>query len=258
MSQLYTCLFGDRTASLFSKQKWALPTQDGEPGEWVEALPGTFLAGTDAPYQVFYKWGADVWAIEGDKCVAVYPERSCFHRARLLHKIANPAWLQRAIAFVDSIKGTPWFVPQIAPNPAWRMFWGKTAFEARELARMAFRNECGMQVERDKSTFEVWKAVVKPINSACRWAVYEMGQPNANAAVWNALATMVSDKKMRRVIATDAKETVQQMLLCLIASDMPEVQTHLEYMQQRWAVWQAGYGLFGDVEGAFYVYGVGE
>ena len=58
----------------------------------------------------------------------------------------------------------------------------------------------------------------------------------------------------RAAAGAAARDAALYIVVCHVCADLPLDQAHRDHAAARWAVWQAGYGLFCDVGGVLYVY----
>ncbi len=134
---------------------WSLPRQraDGtwRPGRWHHvageiAVCDNGLHLTMEPVR-WLKLGAEVYAAEGAGASDAAGDKIAYRRARLTRPAPEqiPAWWPVVEHFCrEEIPTTPWFRPDGAPDPAWRLFtaptWDAAGDAARDAARGAARD----------------------------------------------------------------------------------------------------------------------
>lgn len=144
--------------------------------------------------------------------------------------------LPAAVAeFVESIKDVAFFSNAGAIDPAWRMF------ETRKEAWYSCRNE-----PRSAS----WKAAVNATKNAVKTGLQAEQYNEAWYLAWGETWRVVGNH------AADAARDAALLAQCLLVEDQTHMTKWVAYSRERWAVWQAGYGLFEDVDltNSFYVY----
>ncbi len=142
--------------------------------------------------------------------------------------------------FIASLKDINWFgnhgdLPK-----------GVLMFETRKAAQVAARDaeyaaawEAAEEESYDVAWSKAWTAV--------RGAADDAGRSTAWDAAWGATR--------RALYAVEgAVGDAGLYASYLVAADLPIPQRHVDYIKTRWAVWQAGYGVYGYVERKLYCY----
>ena len=231
------------------------PNDDGTwtPGAYVPEVPGVTLCErgyhwTDDPTQ-WLRRGCRIWLAEptglsaarkGDKYVS--------SGGRLLRECPEivPQWWTDAMAFVDTIKDTPFLQPQGDPDPDWRVF--DTWDAARDAAWYAAR-----YAARDAARYAVRDAV----RDAARYAAHDAASDAASGAARDLASTASNTARYAARYAAAAWDAAL-MAQIHIVSDLAVDQCHRDHATARWDVWQRGYGLLCDVDGVLYVYRINE
>ena len=152
----------------------------------------------------------------------------------------QPAWWHVAVEFGASISEVPWGKPQGEPDPSWRVF------DTRAATRGAARAAAGgaaWAAARDAAWDAAWAAMGgNTVNAA-----WDAAWSDVYHTTWNAVENTTLD-------ALDATRDATLMMRVLITSDLNVDEKHRAHARARWDVWKRGYGLWGDVNGALYVY----
>ena len=136
-----------------------------------------------------------------------------------------PSWWREVEVFVASIAAAPWFGPQRAADPAWRVF--ETRAAARDAAWNAARDAA-----RDAAGDAAW--------AAARDAAWDAARNAARNAAGAAAGAAAGDAAL-----------MAQVLVC---DGLPLDPRHVAHARDRWSVWAAGYGLAGEMDGVLHVY----
>ena len=152
-----------------------------------------------------------------------------FASAKIVREIKKPSWVIRTEKFIASIPSLPWLKATEKARRAWKMF------DTRNAARAAAWAAAG-----DAAWDAAWAAARDAAWDAARAAARAAAGDAARDAAWDA--------------AGDAARDASLMTYMEIISDLKLDKKHRNHARDRWAVWQAGYGLLCDVNGELYCY----
>jgi hypothetical protein len=230
--------------------EWYLP-KNGKPGKW-HSVKGKIskcsngLHLTEKPYE-WFKWQCDIYIAEGKGSNEGDEIKTAFRSARLIKKIDKPKWLTNAEKFVKEIVDAKWFCNGKLPKTK-----KIKMFEARSSARSSARDAVGAaawDAAWDAARDAVWAAARDAAWDAARSAVGDAvgaaTRDAVGAAAWDAARSAVGDAA--RSSARDAELMAQ----CLIAGLTGK---HFDHAKLRWSIWEAGYGVYCDVNGILYCY----
>jgi hypothetical protein len=230
--------------------EWDLP-KNGKPGKW-HSVKGKIskcsngLHLTEKPYE-WFKWQCDIYIAEGKGSNEGDEIKTAFRSARLIKKIDKPKWLTNAEKFVKEIVDAKWFCNGKLPKTK-----KIKMFEARSSARSSARDAVGAaawDAAWDAARDAVWAAARDAAWDAARSAVGDAvgaaTRDAVGAAAWDAARSAVGDAA--RSSARDAELMAQ----CLIAGLTGK---HFDHAKLRWSIWEAGYGVYCDVNGILYCY----
>ena len=99
-------------------------------------------------------------------------------------------------------------------------------------------------------------AVLRTAESAANTIAQVASEAAAGVAAWAALRDIGARLEAQAAIwqaILDAAWSARLSVLCLLAQDHIDPK-HLAYALQRWAIWQAGYGVAVEVDGTYYCY----
>lgn len=229
---MYYKILEDGRSCHGGSMEWSLPTRDGDgqwqPGAWHE-VEGEIVPcanGLHASFNVYgdwMTWEGTPYEIEFDGEVIEAGDKMVGRRARLLAEVPHEQWWLDVHAFVDGLATIPWFEPDGAPDPEWRLFtaptWGAAWWAARAAARAAW-----------------WAARAATARAAAWWAARAAAGDAARAATET---------------AAEAAELMARVLCCAGTNLDPK---HQAFAEAQWRVWQKGYALLCDVDGVLYVY----
>lgn len=234
----YKVLGPDGASAHGGSLAWSLPTRDEDgawtPGEWHEvagaiALCRNGLHLTADPMQ----WpivGMRVFAAEaaGDSATGA-DDKSAHRRARLLKETPElvPEHWRRAERFVlTEIPAVPWCQQVGTVDPSWAHHAGRTWMAIRAASRAASAAAITAAIEA-----AIWVAITDASGDAITDAITDA----IEEASWAAILYCAAER---------------------LGADLAIAERHRERVRARWAVWQAGYALLGDVDGALSTYGV--
>lgn len=250
----YKVLGPDGASAHGGSLAWSLPTRaEGgawTPGEWHEvagaiALCRNGLHLTADPMQ----WpivGMRVFAAEaaGDSATGA-DDKSAHRRARLLHETPElvPEHWRRVERFVlTELPGVPWCQQVGTVDPSWAHHAGRTWRAIRAAIRAASRDAIELAIEdairvagRDAS----WDAITDAI-----WDEIEAASGAASGIV------------IAEAMWAASRDAILYCAAERLGADLAIAERHRERVRARWAVWQAGYAVLGDVDGALSTYGV--
>lgn len=183
---------------------------------------------------------------DGDKCVV----SAC----RLLREVPIPDYLQRCGALIDEVKGIKWFSQKGPIDPAWRAFtaptWDSAWASARDSAWDSARASA-----LDSALDSAWASARDAARASAWDAARDSAWESARASAWDAAlaSALASAWESARDAAQDAALYVVTTGVC---ADLPIDQKHRDHVQTRMDVWRRGYGVYCDVDGVLYVYGI--
>jgi hypothetical protein len=234
--------------------EWDLP-KNGKPGKWhtvkgeiLKCSNGLHL--TEKPYE-WFKWKCDIYIAEGKGQNKGDESKTAFRSARLIKKIDKPEWLENAEKFVKEIVNIKWFCNGKLPKiKKIKMF--KTQDAARDAVRAAAGDAAwgaAWEAARDAARGAAWDAVRGAAWEAARdaaWgAVRDAAWGAARRAAWEAARDAARDA------AWDAARDAALMAQCFVAELTGK---HFDHAKLRWSIWEAGYGVYCDVDGILYCY----
>lgn len=164
--------------------------------------------------------------------------------------------------FLDSIKDVKFLQPDGNPLPEWKLFLAPTLFDSWGALYEATKHH-----SRD--------AIRETTQNAIHWALrndddVDFVEGTVRSAVWRLVSDATdafratvkdSDRERRnwasaRGVAWNASQDAALYAAAVLAAGHIDPE-HLEYARRRWKVWVKGYGVYCDVDGVLYVYGVG-
>ncbi len=159
-----------------------------------------------------------------------------------------PGYWHDVEVFVEHLASVPWFSPQGAPDPAWRVFDTRDA--AWDAAWDAVRDAAW-----DAAWGAAWDAVRPAAWDAARAVVIDAARIAAEREAWDAVWAAVGDTARDAVWGTAWDATWSATLYAAaLACEWRIGQGHIDHIKARWAVWEHGYGVLCDCEGSLYVY----
>lgn len=249
MPKLYKILHGDSSCH-GGTHTWSLPVQlpDGswEPGQWHEITEKTVSlckSGfhlTRKPYE-WYIWGCTRYEAEGAGESKIGIDKAAFQRARLLRPVQHPQWWLNAVAFVESLGSFRLFESENEPLPQWRVFKSHDGAQIRA-EREGWRRDKASEAATDAALDAARGAARGAARSAARDAARNAARSAARNATWD------TTRYPERIAARRAAWDADLLAGALVA------EKGVRYARSRWAVWAAGFGLYGDVNGTLYVY----
>lgn len=176
MTQYYKVLVAGKSCH-GGTMDWSLPTtkRDGtaKAGKWM-SVPNVddikvcnYGLHLTSDFARWLKPGCSVYEAEHDKIFGEQEDKIVTNRARLTREIERPDWWNRAEQFVATIPQVPFFKPDGAPKPEWKLFKAPTLAAAGDAAwdaaRMAQLQICfGLPLDQKhidhlNARWEVWQ-----------------------------------------------------------------------------------------------------
>lgn len=159
--------------------------------------------------------------------------------------------VQTVLDFIASIHAIPWMQRISPPADEWLLF--PTLADANAAARQSLYESpwnsffCDVWVEAWYTVLKLGNAKRSPYDSKTFWQRSDLIQ-TARIAARDVVVEYRKDPGLH-----SAGMDADLMALCLLAG-LRHDNPHMQYARKRWAVWQAGYGLYTDIEGEFYVF----
>ena len=213
--------------------KWSLP-KNGNPGAWHEVKGDLKICekGIHLTTERFkwYKWGCSVYEAEAEDIISWEEDKCVARKVRLLKEVKHPKWWTDCEGWIATLKDIAWLKPDGKPKKEWKLF--ETRGAAKNAAMDAARD-----VSRDTAGNAAWAAV---------WtAAWDAAGDAAWVAAWDAAGDAAGDA------AWDTALYTRGIFIC---DGLPLAEKHKTHIKKRMEVWQKGYGLWGDINGVFYVY----
>jgi len=232
--------------------KWSLPKfvyGQWIPGEWYEISQSLYkhykgICLITEPYQSWPHWVASsltnfqIYVAEYKEVIAKERNRVFVRKARLLRPLCVPKWFRKTRELMASVGNTLCLQNDNLPNRKWLLF------ETRDDAKNA-------TISRDFSYNFAYDISQKTISVALRKAV-----SYTTYGVFKFVHELFPDVLHQSKLDYIRKDMTKDLLLllqCFCVSDKLDRKI-LRYARRRWKVWQKGYGLYGDINGKFYVY----
>jgi hypothetical protein len=267
----YKVLAKDGTSAHGGQYQYTLPhfTDDGDwkPGTWTDEIDDPIICRRGYHLTVDpMQWpvvGMRVFSAEGDPATPVdtRENKSVYPRVRLLaeHPDMVPEYWHNVERFItEDIPAVPWFQQIGTVNPAWvhivRPTWNeawRTAFAATG-SRMEGKNSAWARASdvslgtRDSTMGESYSVAWEKVTGMIQAAI---------GVAWDGHLDSSSGFEVSWAASQDA--ALFTRIQCL-GYDIKIDERHRQHARDRWAVWQAGYGLIGDVNGILYTYGTNE
>ena len=252
--------------------RWPLPVQnhDGtwKPGRWVEVSPDSnswlWLKGV-APEHIgdaLTRIDGRAWVIEYEGAIKPCHNGVMGVKARLVRPYQLPAWWEDAVYQAGSMRRMPWFQPDGAPRPDWRVF--STRADA-----------CAAVDEIAKG--RLVNATLEAVPTSAHWLAGEMGRGVAYNTIWRAVETDVQNiiralgrevsQSRRRADTAPLKQVMYDVswdaaLYCasrvckgaLPPEENRPARDMWDFLSDMWEVYQKGYALLAEVGDTFFVY----
>jgi hypothetical protein len=226
--------------------EWDLP-KNGNPGKW-HSVKGKIskcsngLHLTEKPYE-WFKWGCDIYIAEGKGQKEGDESKIAFRSARLIKKIDKPEWLNNAEKFVKEIINVKWFCNGKLPkNKKIKMF--ETRDAVRDAASAAAW-DVARAVAWDDARAAAWAAARDAARDDARDAARDVARDVARAVASAAARDVAS--AAASAVAEDAALMAQILISELKGK-------HFVHAKLRWSIWEAGYGVYCNVNGILYCY----
>jgi hypothetical protein len=198
-----------------------------------------------SPVKIFSDLSKWEYKVDQDLRPDWFDEKECERRTR--KELKNKVDKKLLAAFVDldkflaSIPKVKYFQQHKPIKPEWKIYYSKDRAAAGDVARAA-----------------AWDAARAAAGDAARAAAGDAAWDAARAAAgdvaraadWDAVGAAAGDA------AWDAAWDAALQARIIICKGLKLDKKHIDHAKARWDVWKRGYGLYCDVNGTLYVYGV--
>jgi len=265
--------------------KWSLP-KNGNPGAWHEVKGDLKICekGIHLTTERFkwYKWGCSVYEAEAEDIISWEEDKCVARKVRLLKEVKHPKWWTDCEGWIATLKDIAWLKPDGKPKKEWKLFETRGAAKnaAMDAARDVSRDTAGnaawaavWTAAWDAAGDAAWVAAWDAAGDAAGNAARDTARDAAWVAAWDAAGAAAGDAAgaaawdTARAAAWDtagaaagdaagdaAWDTALYTRGIFICDGLPLAEKHKTHIKKRMEVWQKGYGLWGDINGVFYVY----